>query len=50
MLVVQPGDRRTERLDTRGRAVFARGRGDGDGGGTGETALDLVVGFGGTLA
>ena len=50
VLIVEMGDRRAQRLDTGGRAVLARGRSDRDTGRTREAALDLVVGFGGTLA
>lgn len=50
MLVIQPSHRRPQRLDTGRGTILARSRGDGDGRGTGETALDLVVGLGGTLA
>ena len=50
VLIVQTGDGRPQRLDTGGRAIFPRSGGDGDGGRAGETALDLVVGLGGTLA
>ena len=50
MLIVQPSDSSTEGLDTGRGAVLTSSRGDRNTRRAGETAFDLIIGFGGTLA
>lgn len=50
MLIVQPGNGSTQRLDSGRGTVFSGGGIDGDRGRTGEASLDLIVDLWGTLA
>lgn len=50
VLIVEASDGGTQRLDTGGGTVLTGGGGDRDGSRARETALDLIIGFRGTLA